>query len=85
MIPPKSFRHSANYDSCTKPTGTYGIMIGDLTLWNPHEDGDPIGIILTTPDENGVVVVYSAGRTLHVNWSQVRPIYRIDGTKIDAD
>jgi hypothetical protein len=67
-----------------KAKGIYGINVGDLTLWyHPDHDGDSIGLILTVPDEFGIVVIYSAGRLWRVNWSQVRPIYRIDGTRVE--
>ena len=63
-------------------SGSYGIDIGDLTLWNPTVPGETPGLILSTPDEDGKIVVYAGGRTHTVNWTQVRPIYRLDGTRI---
>ena len=61
---------------------SYGIDIGDLTLWNPTVPGETPGLILSTVDEDGKVIVYAEGKTHTVNWTQVRPIYRIDGTKV---
>ena len=61
---------------------SYGINIGDLTLWNPTVPGETPGLILSTVDADGKVVVYSEGKAHTGNWTQVRPIYRIDGTKV---
>ena len=63
-------------------SGSYGIDIGDLTLWNPTVPGETPGLILSTPDKNGQVVVYAERQTHTVYWTQVRPIYRICGAKV---
>lgn len=63
-------------------SGSYGIDIGDLTLWNPKAPGETPGLILSLADEAGLVTVYQAGKVHTVNWNQLRPIYKIDGTKV---
>lgn len=61
---------------------SYGIDIGDLTLWNPTVPGETPGLILSLADEDGKVVVYQAGEVHTVSWNQLRPIYKIDGSKV---
>jgi len=61
---------------------SYGIDIGDLILWNPTVPGSAPGLILSTPGEDGKIVVYASGETHTVNWTQVRPIYKVDGTEV---
>ena len=63
-------------------SGSYGIDIGDLTLWNPTAPGETPGLILSLANEDGLVTVYQAGKVHTVNWNQLRPIYKIDGTKV---
>lgn len=61
---------------------SYGIDIGDLILWNPMVPGSSPGLILSLTDEDGKVVVYQGGEVHTVSWNQLRPIYKIDGSKV---
>lgn len=68
--------------SSNSESRSYGISVGDLTLWNPTVPGETPGLILSTVNDEGKVVVYAEGQAHVVNWTRVRPIYRIDGTKV---